>query len=69
MEAALPLWLATPLALEAAHYTFCATNTRVRGRACAWTRGREYINEYLYLVNLPINSKVGDKFARIEVDI
>ena len=35
----------------------------------AWTRGRDYINEYLYLVNLPISSKVGDKFARIESDI
>lgn len=35
----------------------------------AWTRGREYINEYLYLVNLPISSKVGDKFPRIEESI
>ena len=35
----------------------------------AWTRGRDYINEYLFLVNLPISSKVGDKFARIESDI
>ena len=35
----------------------------------AWKSGRDYINEYLYLINLPINSKVGDRFARIEVDI
>lgn len=35
----------------------------------AWTSGRDYINEYLYLVNLPISSKVGDKFARIEESI
>jgi len=35
----------------------------------AWTRGREYINEYLYLINLPINTKVGDKFAKIEMDV
>eukprot|EP00325_Prymnesiales_sp_UTEX-LB-985_P010092 CAMPEP_0174713672 /NCGR_PEP_ID=MMETSP1094-20130205/14265_1 /TAXON_ID=156173 /ORGANISM="Chrysochromulina brevifilum, Strain UTEX LB 985" /LENGTH=263 /DNA_ID=CAMNT_0015912873 /DNA_START=63 /DNA_END=854 /DNA_ORIENTATION=+ len=35
----------------------------------AWTRGRDYINEYLYLVNLPINAKVGDKFSRIEIGI
>uniref|UniRef100_A0A7S0Q0H0 Uncharacterized protein n=1 Tax=Coccolithus braarudii TaxID=221442 RepID=A0A7S0Q0H0_9EUKA len=35
----------------------------------AWTRGRDYINEYLYLVNLPISAKVGDKFAKLEADI
>ena len=32
----------------------------------AWTSGRDYLNEYLYLINLPISSKVGDKFAKIE---
>lgn len=35
----------------------------------AWTSGRDYINEYLYLINLPISSKVGDKFAKIEESI
>lgn len=35
----------------------------------AWLSGRDYLNEYLYLVNLPISSKVGDKFARIEEGI
>jgi len=28
----------------------------------AWTRGRDYINAYLEVVNKPINAKVGDKF-------
>ena len=35
----------------------------------AWIRGRDYINEYLFLVNLPISSKVGEKFPLIELGI
>jgi len=28
----------------------------------AWTKGRDYINAYLTIVNQPINAKVGDKY-------
>ena len=31
----------------------------------AWSRGKEYLNGYLRLVNLPINARVGDKFADV----
>jgi hypothetical protein len=31
----------------------------------AWTRGKEYLNGYVRLVNLPINAKVGDKFLTV----
>ena len=36
-----------------------------KAASAAWTRGKEYINGYVRLVNLPINSKVGDKFPTI----
>lgn len=32
----------------------------------AWLRGKDYLNGYLRLVNLPISSKVGDKFLPVE---
>ena len=35
----------------------------------AWTRGRDYINAYLTIVNQPINAKVGDKFPAIDATI
>eukprot|EP00322_Chrysochromulina_rotalis_P006033 CAMPEP_0115860320 /NCGR_PEP_ID=MMETSP0287-20121206/17064_1 /TAXON_ID=412157 /ORGANISM="Chrysochromulina rotalis, Strain UIO044" /LENGTH=281 /DNA_ID=CAMNT_0003314635 /DNA_START=37 /DNA_END=882 /DNA_ORIENTATION=- len=35
----------------------------------AWTRGRDYINAYLEIVNRPINAKVGDKYPVIEESI
>ena len=35
----------------------------------AWTRGRDYLNEYLKIINIPISAKVGDKFAYIEENI
>jgi len=31
----------------------------------AWTRGKEYLNGYLKIVNYPIASKVGDKFPLV----
>ena len=31
----------------------------------SWRRGREYLNGYLRIVNLPISSKVGDKFPTV----
>jgi len=31
----------------------------------AWTRGKDYLNGYVRLVNLPINAKVGDKFLTV----
>ena len=33
----------------------------------AWNRGKDYLNGYLRIVNFPISSKVGDKFALVEV--
>ena len=35
----------------------------------AWLRGKEYLNGYLRIVNLPINAKVGDKFAVVEASL
>jgi hypothetical protein len=35
----------------------------------AWTRGRDYINTYLEIVNRNINAKVGDKFAIIDASL
>ena len=35
----------------------------------AWMRGKDYLNGYLRLVNLPINARVGDKFAAVEATI
>ena len=37
--------------------------------AAAWTRGKEYLDGYLRIVNLPISSKVGDKFEIVNVSI
>lgn len=37
--------------------------------AAAWTRGKEYLNGYLKIVNGPINAKVGDKFDLVGVSI
>lgn len=31
----------------------------------AWTRGKDYLNSYLKIVNIPISAKVGDKFPQI----
>mmetsp|Transcript_74255 Transcript_74255/g.123940 ORF Transcript_74255/g.123940 Transcript_74255/m.123940 type:complete len:281 (+) Transcript_74255:21-863(+) len=35
----------------------------------SWTRGKEYLNGYIRIVNFPISSKVGDKFALVDVGI
>jgi len=35
----------------------------------AWSRGKEYLNGYLRLVNYPINSKVGTKFELITEEL
>jgi len=35
----------------------------------AWTRGRDYLNAYLTIINQPINAKVGDKYALISESI
>ena len=32
----------------------------------AWSRGRDYLNSYLRIVNYPIISRVGDKFSVVE---
>jgi len=39
------------------------------GAKAAWTRGKEYLNGYIRLVNLPINAKVGDKFGTVTESI
>ena len=40
-----------------------------KAAAAAWTRGKEYLNGYVRIVNLPINSKVGDKFPSITAEL
>ena len=35
----------------------------------AWTRGKEYLDGYVRLINMPISSKVGDKFAVVDVGL
>lgn len=35
----------------------------------AWSRGKEYLNGYLRIINLPISAKVGDKFATVTVSL
>lgn len=35
----------------------------------AWSRGKEYLDGYLRLVNMPISAKVGDKFAISDLTI
>jgi len=39
------------------------------GAKSAWMRGKEYLNCYLQIVNMPIIPRVGDKFALVEGDI
>ena len=47
-----------------------AAKARDAGAAkAAWTRGKDYLNEYLYLINLPISAKVGDKFKPIKLGV
>ena len=35
------------------------------GARAAWARGKDYLNGYVRLVNMPINAKVGDKFGTV----
>jgi len=35
----------------------------------AWLRGKDYLNGYLRIVNLPISSKVGDKFPIVTTSL
>ena len=35
----------------------------------SWTRGRDYLNGYLRIVNFPISSKVGDKFTTVQASL
>ena len=37
--------------------------------AKAWSRGKEYLDGYLRLVNMPISAKVGEKFAISDVTL
>ena len=45
-----------------------ANDGNQRAAIAAWTRGKSYINQYIRIVNLPISSKVGDKFPLITAD-
>ena len=40
-----------------------------KAAAAAWTRGKDYINGYIRIINLPISSKVGDKFPMVDASI
>ena len=35
----------------------------------SWERGKDYLNGFLRIVNLPINARVGDKFALVPAEL
>lgn len=46
-----------------------ANNGDKQAAKAAWTRGKEYLNGYLRIVNFAISSKVGDKFPFVETSL